>query len=671
MKKTLLTIFSFALMITLGFSQTFSDDFEGYNVGDYLGSSAPEWTTWDGSVGGASDVKIVDDKANSGTKSIKFSSVAANGGPQDVVLYFGDNKLTTGQLDFSTAIYVGTGAYFNFQAEKTIGTTWAMNAFFEANGVGRITGSGNETLVNFNYPMGEWFDFKMTVNFDANKWSFDINGVCAGSFSNPNNSIASIDIFPLSGNSFYIDDFSYEYNEESPEILNDAKFSLTASEENGLVGTKTDLKGVIGNAGTTAITSFEVEMNVDGTTTPVTVDNVTIEQGAAMEFVIADAYEIREGFAEVSAMITSINDGNFNDEDLCNDSGKVFLFGSVPAPHKKVIVEEATGTWCGWCPRGTVALEKMSHKYPDRFIGIAVHNGDPMVVEDYDTGLNASGYPNALVNRGAFMDPSVIETPFLGAVKEPSIASMIQGASWNAASRELRISVILKAEKNISTNHKINVVLTEDDVEGTGSSWKQANYFSGAQDLISYDGTNWRDLPANVTTDYDHVARAMLAPYTGLENSFTEDLNVNDEKVFNFSYAVSSDFDITKMHIVTMIINPDGTIDTGESNSIEEAEENGYTETTGIEDIVFGNAVNIYPNPFSNYTNVSINLPQTTDVNIKVSDMTGKILREKNYTNQSGYFTTKIDGTALPAGVYLIHINSDNANTTKRISIVK
>ena len=39
------------------------------------------------------------------------------------------------------------------------------------------------------------------------------------------------------------------------------------------------------------------------------------------------------------------------------------------------VVEEGTGTWCGWCVRGIVALEYMRENYPDKFIGIGVHYG--------------------------------------------------------------------------------------------------------------------------------------------------------------------------------------------------------------------------------------------------------------------------------------------------------
>ena len=87
------------------YSQTFSDDFETYSVGAYLGESSTKWTTWSKMPGTDEDVKITDEKALSGTKSIKFTSTSSSGGPQDVVLPFG-KKYTTGQFTLKLNFFI-------------------------------------------------------------------------------------------------------------------------------------------------------------------------------------------------------------------------------------------------------------------------------------------------------------------------------------------------------------------------------------------------------------------------------------------------------------------------------------------------------------------------------------------------------------------------------------
>jgi len=673
MKKTLLSILCFCMVSTFAFTQaTFSDDFEAYEAGDYLAASNSEWTTWGGTVGTSEDVRITDENAASGTKSIKFVATGA-GGPADVVKYFTGQKITTGVLSTSMNLLVETGAYFNYQAEVNIGDTWAMNAFFNENGVGSITSSGNEPLLSFAFPPGEWFDFSMTINLDANKWQLNVNGECVGSFANGDNSIASIDFYPVQGNSFFVDDFQYDYNPDAPEIKDDAITVLRASEESGFTDSKVQLGGTLSNGGSTMITAFEVEATVGSEVIPFSVDGLSLANGQSYDFVVGDA-TLSEGFSEAILKIVSINGGDFSDEDLCNDESNLFLFGTTPADNKAIIVEEATGTWCGWCPRGAVALDRFAHKYGDRFIGIAVHNGDPMVVGEYDSNLGASGYPNAFVNRNTWIDPGQVEGPFLDQVQEPSISSLIQGAAWNPDSRELRISMSVTALEALSDEHKVNVVLTEDGVTGTSSGYNQANYYAGGSDLIDINGVNWADLPSTVPAAdmvYDHVARAILAPFGGMEGSFDGGLNVGDEKVHNFTYTVPEDFDIDKMHIISMVIEPDGSINSGKQNTVAEAIENGFVEVTSTHDVELTNSTSVYPNPFGNYTNVSINLSESTDVQLEVIDLTGKTMMSKMYQNQNGLFSIQVDATGLAAGTYILKISTGDKYTTQRLSVVK
>jgi len=127
-----------AVALLFGFgsanAQSFSDDFESYNVGDYIGANSSNWTTWSGTTGGAEDAKVVNDKAASGTNSIYFAGSAA-GGPQDVVLPF-QGAHETGEFVYAMKMFIESGktAYFNFQAETAIGTTWALDCNFNGDG---------------------------------------------------------------------------------------------------------------------------------------------------------------------------------------------------------------------------------------------------------------------------------------------------------------------------------------------------------------------------------------------------------------------------------------------------------------------------------------------------------------------------------------------------------
>ena len=201
---TLFTAFSFI-------AQSFSDDFEAYAPGDYLGVISADWTTWSGNSGGGEDVQITDADARSGAHSIYFTSNSGNGGPQDVVLPFG-GQYTTGDFEFSCYMKVESGknAYFNFQGDVNVGNSWTLHANFDNGSVTVDDGGANS--VTGSYPINGWFQFKMNIDLTANSWRLVIDGVSIGSFANDNNKLASLDIYPLNGSGFYIDDVSYNYN---------------------------------------------------------------------------------------------------------------------------------------------------------------------------------------------------------------------------------------------------------------------------------------------------------------------------------------------------------------------------------------------------------------------------------------------------------------------------
>ena len=60
------------------------------------------------------------------------------------------------------------------------------------------------------------------------------------------------------------------------------------------------------------------------------------------------------------------------------------------------LIEEYTGTWCGWCPRGFTGMEMLRETFGEDFIGVAIHNQDPMAVlttSQYPS--NIQGFPSA------------------------------------------------------------------------------------------------------------------------------------------------------------------------------------------------------------------------------------------------------------------------------------
>ena len=88
-------------------------------------------------------------------------------------------------------------------------------------------------------------------------------------------------------------------------------------------------------------------------------------------------------------------------------------------------------------------MEKMAETYGDNWIGIAVHNGDPMTVTEYDAGIGTliGGYPSALVDRGTDTDPSAMEADFLQRITQAPKAFINNTATFQPISRTLTVTV--------------------------------------------------------------------------------------------------------------------------------------------------------------------------------------------------------------------------------------
>jgi hypothetical protein len=80
-----------------------------------------------------------------------------------------------------------------------------------------------------------------------------------------------------------------------------------------------------------------------------------------------------------------------------------------------------------------------------------------------------------------------------------------------------------------------------------------------------------------------------------------------------------------------------------------------------------------YPNPFSNQTTISYHLNRTTNVELLVMDISGRVVRQLvNTAQESGRHSVTIDAGDLPAGVYFYQLKTaDKSVQTKKMIIRK
>lgn len=675
--KRLLLILSFSgILIGINAQNTFSDNFDSYTVGAYLGVSSTKWTTWSGVKGGADDTRVSNEQAHSGSNSIKFLTTVAAGGPADVILPFGGRK-TNGVFTFEMWMYVvnGTGAYFNFQGNAIVGQIWSMDAFFDPNGDVRITlGTGGAASVAKGiHPKDAWFKMKIVANMTDNNWEAFVDDTSLGTWSNPNNAVASMDIYPVSGNNlstFYVDDVRYTY--EPYVALNlDASLTSATVKSKALAGTTSPAAIKIKNTGLTKITSIELEWSINGgtpTTEVYTLNLNNLQESAVLPLSKMITYV--NGTGKIDFVITKVNGST--DEKASNNIRSLSIEGVTPAPNKKIVVEEATGTWCQWCPRGAVYLDSITKLYPDHFIGIAVHNADPMVVAPYDAGMRAfpgfSGYPQVVTNRKTLSDPSAIEPIFYDQIVELTPVLLDLGATYNGNTRVITIEAKADFVEAVTGDHRFNLVVIEDGVKGTTAAYNQSNaYAGGANGVMGGYELLPNPVPASRMV-YNHVARAIMDGYEGIQGNLPDDIPANTSYIREYSYTLPATYNFNNIKLVAMMLDPNGEIINANELSIDEALANGlFTATNDPKKEETQLIIN--PNPASDMTLLHVSLTNDSRVTIEILDLMGRVVGKKDYGILSGIVDLPIQTSLLENGNYMVRLIQDNKFQTQKLIV--
>ncbi len=239
------------------------------------------------------------------------------------------------------------------------------------------------------------------------------------------------------------------------------------------------------NQGTHPVNSFDYTITTDGVASA----EQHIDLQNPLDFSITRVFNIDvkgddvAGTKTKTLTVTKVN-GVPNEYDTTVEP--VFAMSTVSQiVPKSVVVEEYTGTTCGWCPRGIVGMEKIRRAFGDKAIGIAIHrytgkSNDAMYIGTYSQ-VSFSGAPSARINRGPEVDPYYgsrynIADDINFELAIPAKAAIDVTGLWSADYKKVHatstIKNVLPGEK-----YKIEYVLIADSLTGKTKPWRQDNYY--------------------------------------------------------------------------------------------------------------------------------------------------------------------------------------------------
>lgn len=246
-----------------------------------------------------------------------------------------------------------------------------------------------------------------------------------------------------------------------------------------IIGSNTDPTKVpmtIVNCGTTEITSIDYTGTVgsrtfSGSTTPAAPIPGCISAFSVGNVEIPVVSET--GSYPLALKVTKINGVDVEAPEV---KGTMKIYSFIPV--NRPLVEEYTGLWCGWCPRGYVALETMKETIGDLFIAVAYHNGDPMaVIRNYPNTV--PGLPYAFINRSAGVDPGEIYDAWYDYRDWVPAGDLDVTVEW-ADESHTAIKATATArfpEDHTGADYRLSYILVADGL--TNARWQQANYYSG------------------------------------------------------------------------------------------------------------------------------------------------------------------------------------------------
>lgn len=272
------------------------------------------------------------------------------------------------------------------------------------------------------------------------------------------------------------------------------------------------------------------------------------------------------GSADCSLLISKVN-GQDNERPEPLHSGMVAVLSAQG--QRMTVMEEFTGAWCAWCPRGTAAMQMLADLYPGRFVGIAIHRDDPMQVADYDTFQSTFGsFPGAFVNR---LDDAV--DPYLGLDGMP-IADIIDYTLRQSCEADLQVEAkwaedgqaVIEADVattfRFSTpqcNYALALVALHDGLTGTGNDWVQKNNYSGSSEWAGQPYMKpYVDAPGLMEGyAYDHVAIAARGAERGITGSIVAPIVSDATQHFAASLDLTANTllqDKSRVALVAMLI---------------------------------------------------------------------------------------------------------------------
>ncbi len=336
---------------------------------------------------------------------------------------------------------------------------------------------------------------------------------------------------------------------------------------------------------------------------------------------------------------------------------------------QNVLMEEGTGTWCGFCPYGADSLKAVIARYPGRVQGISYHGGsttEPMQTPSttfWTTIIKLTGWPQGSVNRMVFKGQSAAalnrnawnsSIADVLATKRSPISLNVLAKTYDPTSKRTSITVEVMFHRDLALPVRLNIAQVQDQMNYTQSFYPPEG---GTVKLYPYF--------------HDHVLRQMIP------NDAGEVINaggnvVSQTKVTKTLDFISVDSTVETSRFIIFAHRSDG-ITFGEI--IQSTEVDLANFILDVQPLPKDAALTLhqnYPNPFNPSTMVTFDLPNRGSVVLTVSDALGReVSRLVDGVIDAGRHSMSFNAASLPSGMYFLTLRAGDVVQTRSMTLVR
>jgi hypothetical protein len=424
------------------------------------------------------------------------------------------------------------------------------------------------------------------------------------------------------------------------------------------------VKGTLVNIGATAITSFNLNYQIDNGA--VVTQNVT---GVNIAGYGAGSYDFTHGTPFNSATEGAFNlvvwasdfNGSNADGDTSNDKKSATINVIAKSVERVTLHEIFTSATCGPCVPGNVNQKNIvdgktagtyaTVKYQQDFPG----TGDPYATNETvarrGTFYGINSIPRMEIDGGWDGNANSLTNAIFDQYQQiPTVVEL--KATYHVSGQSVGIDVNAKSYIDLPSTTKLYIAIMEK--------------------------ITTQNVKSNGETEFEHVVKKMHpnqngAVMTSLKANNPVDYNV----VYTFpgSYKLAPNgqtrIDLTKEHSVENFNNLEVVVwlqNTATKEVYQAA--NAVSWNTGVAENKTATSVNVYPNPANASTNVNFNLVSEGIVKIEVVNMLGQVVSTQvSKTLAPGEQNIELNTSNIQTGAYLVNIISGDFKVTKPVLV--